>query len=201
MRKTFLKKNVNIKFHYWKAFVGQIDNLSMSINDIEICIFGSRCINTIETIFEHKFVDNEAFEIVASSFKVDKGDLYINDTFVCEFDYKRLWLTNEAFAPITSYSIHIDCDKLSWTYSWSQDWHIQNLSCRVEDIDNIEPKNLNKVVAKIVKKYLPKVSHNSCFGYEIIEYRGKEFNRLHSRGSIGCEPNNFDENIRKEIFR
>ena len=195
-----LKKNVSIQFHYWTSIMGTPEQLSMSVNDIEICVFSPKCIRIIETIFNHKFVDNEYITLFATTFQLDKCDLYINGTYVCDFDYKRLWLTNEAFAPITSYSIHINKDNLKWTYSWSQDWHIENWSSRIEDIDNIEPNNLKKVIAKITKKYLPQVTHNSCFAYEIIEYRGKEFNRLYNRGSIGCEPDNFDEEIRKGVF-
>lgn len=201
MRKSMLKKNVAIKFHYWKPCVGNNEQLSMSINDIEICVFNPKCVRIIETIFNHRFVDNEYVTLVATTFQLDKCDLYINGTYVCDFDYKRLWLSNEAFAPITSYSIHINKDNLKWTYSWSQDWHIENHSCRVEDIENIEPNDLNKVIAKITKKYLPQVTHNSYFAYEIIEYRGKEFNRHYDWGAIGHEQDNFDEEIRKKIFK
>ena len=198
---TALKKNVKIEFHYWKAFVGTAEQLSMKINEIDICVFGSRCIRIIESIFNHEFVNNESVELIADTFKINKGDLYINDTFVINCDYTRLWLINEAFAPVISYSIHVNHDNLRWTYSFSLDWHVQNLSGRVEDINNIKPDDLDGVLKELKSKYSSQVTHNSYFAFEIIEYRGSEYNRAYKNDSVGCEPDNFDEQIRKELFR
>lgn len=201
MRKsTALKKNLTISFTYWKAYVGPAEQLSMKINDIEICSFGPKCIRIIESIFNHKFCDNEVIEFTADTFKVDNCNLFINNQLVCEFDYKRLWLVNEAFAPITSYVIHVNHDNLKWTYSWSQDWHVQNLSGSVESVE-VSPEDLESKLSELKEKYRPLVTRNSYYAFEIVEYRGKEYNRLFKNDSVGCEPGNFDENIRKIVFK
>ena len=202
MRSTLaLKKDLSIKFYYWKAFVGTAEQLKMVINDIEICVFGPRCIRTIESIFNYHFPEEMEVDLVASAFKVEKSKLYINEQFVTDFDYTRMWLINEAFAPITSYSIHVNHDKLKWTYSWSLDWHVQNLSSRVEDIENIKPKDLESLLQTLKLKYASQVTRNCYFAFEIIEYRGKEFNRAYKSDSVGCEADNFDEKIRNAIFK
>jgi len=202
MRKsTALKKNLLIKFAYWRAFVGTAEQLSMKIGDIEICKFGPACIRIIESIFNHKFENKETVDLVADTFKVDNGDLYINNEFVTRFDYTRMWLINEAFAKVTHYSISVNECELAWTYSWSQDWHVQNLSGYIGEIDNIKPEELNSTLEELKKKYGPQITHNHYFHFEIFEYRGKEFNRRYGSESIGLEPDNFDEKIRKRVWK
>lgn len=201
MRKsTALKKNLTLEFHYWKAFVGTAEQLSMKIDDIQICIFGPRCIRIIESIFNHSFIDEEKVKFIANTFKVDNLDLYINDTFVTDLDYTRMWLVNEAFAKVTSYSIIVSNNNLRWTYSWSLDWHVQNLSSQVETVE-VQPEELESKLAELKEKYLPLVTHNCYYSFEVIEYRGKDYNRTFSRDSVGFTSDNFDENIRKSIFK
>lgn len=185
----------------WKAFIGTAEQLRMKINDIEICVFGPRCIRIIESIFNYQFPEDIEVELTADTFKVEKTGLFINNEFVTTLDYTRLWLINEAFAPITSYEILVNHDKLSWTYSYSQDWHVQNLSGRVEEIRDIKPENLSKILDELKKKYASQVTHNTYFAFEIIEWRTQEYNRIFDRDSVGCESDNFDENIRKVVFR
>ena len=198
---TALKKNLKIKFSYWKPFVGTAEQLSMKIDDIEICIFGPKCIRTIESIFNHQFQSDEEVELIADTFKVDNRELYINDQYVIDFDYKRMWLINEAVAKVTGYHIAVNHDNLSWTFSWSLDWHVQNLSGRVEDVYDIKPEELESKLAELKEKYSKLVTHNSYYAFEIIEYRGKDYNRFFRSDSVGCVPENFDENIRKEVWK
>lgn len=201
MRKNIAsKKNVKISFTYWKAFVGPAEQLSMKIDDIEICRFSPKCIRIIENIFNHEFADNERVEFIADILEVKNCDLYINGQYICNFDYTRMWLINEAFAKVTKYSIRIDHDNLRWVYSFSQDWHVQNLSGRVEEVE-CNPEDLEKVLSELKEKYRPLVTHNSYYAFEIIEYRGKDYNRIYKNDSVGCESDNFDEEIRKVIFR
>lgn len=198
---TALKKNLPIHFHYWKAFVGTAEQLSMKIDDIEICIFGPKCIRTIESIFNHNFTDDEQVDLIANTFQVKDRELYINETYITEFDFSRMWLINEAFAKVTHYSIRVNHDTLKWTYSWSLDWHVQNLGSEAEYIDNIKPEDLKQTLSDIKERYSKLVEHNSYYDIEVIEYRGKEYNRLYDRDSVGCEPDNFDEKIRNVVFK
>ena len=201
MRKsTSLKKNLEITFHYWKPFVGTAEQLSMKIDNIEICVFGPKCIRTIESIFNHQFSNDETIVLIANTFKVDNFDLYINDTFITDFDYKRLWLTHEAFAKVTGYVIHVNHSTLRWSYSWSLDWHVQNLSGRVEDVE-VQPNELEVKLEELKEKYSKMITHNCYYSFEIDEYRGSEYNRTFKNDSVGCVLENFDENIRKAVFK
>lgn len=198
---TPLKKNLTLSFRYWKPFVGTAEQLSMKINDIEICTFGPRCIRIIESIFNHQFTSDEEIAFIASTFKVDKRNLYINDIYVTDFDYSRMWLINEAFAPVTHYCIHVDSSELKWIYSWSLDWHVQNLSARIEDVNDIKPEDLEKTLEELKAKYALQVTHNHYFGFTVVEYRTEEYNRWFRNDQVGCTPDNFDENIRKQVFK
>lgn len=199
MRKsTKTLKNLKIEFHYWKSYIRTAEQLSMKINDIEICIFGPRCIRIVESIVGRKFTTEETFIFVADTFKVDKYDLYINDTYITDMDYMRMCAIHGALHEVTNYSISICCDTLVYGYSFSHDWHVSNRSSYIE---TVETTDLESTMKELKEKYALLVEHNKYYSFRIIEERGEDFNRVLKYDSVGLDPDNFDEEIRKEIFR
>ena len=198
IRKTMaLKKQVKVCVYHWHSVYG-VDYCELAINDILIGKLTNRARDNLASAFGTHFGDNNKYDFIATTIKVSKGDLLINDVFVCELDYKGLYLINGAFSPITKYRVLVNHSTLSWTYSFSQDWHVQNLSGRVEEI---ETQDYVKTIKQLKKKYAPMVARNNYYSFEVVEYRGEDFNRFLLTEQVGCVKENFDENISKEIFK
>ena len=198
MRKsTALYKNVPIVVRSWHDIHG-VDFIDFSINGVYIGKLKDKPMHNLESATEYQFVGGCEYGITAKTIKVDKGELFVNGQSICELSYGALWSIHGAFHKITGYTIHVDSDTLHWVYTWSLDWHVQNLSHRVEDVETLD---YEKTLAELKKKYEPLVEHNQYFGFEIIEYRGDNFNRVLLRDTVGCVPNNFDEKIRQAVFK
>lgn len=198
VRKTMaLKKQVKASVYHWHSIYG-VDYCELALNGVLIGKLTNKARDNLASAFGTHFEGNSRYDLIADTIKVDKGNLLINGVFVCELDYKGLYMVNGAFSPITKYHILVNLDNLSWTYSFSQDWHIQNLSSIVEEI---ETKDCVKTIKQLKEKYAPMVKHNSCYAFEVIEYRGEDFNRTIMRDNVGLVPDNFDEEIRKQIFK
>ena len=198
MRKTSaLKKNIPVSIKVWRDFRG-FDTIDLTINDVCIGRLKGSSLENLKKAFETDLIPSQEYGFTAETVKLDKGCLIINGIEICELSYQGLWALNGAFHTITGYSIKVDHSTLRWSYSVSQDWHVDNLSHRVEDIDTPDYK---KTMEELKKKYAPQVTHNCFFAFTIIEYRGDDFNRLLCYDSVGCEPENFDENIRKKVWR
>ena len=198
MRKTLaLHKNVPININTWRDIHGY-DSGELIVNDVLIGKFSKNSLSNLESALEMQLIGGYKIETIAKTIKVNKGQLFINDTFICELNSGGLWSINGAFTPISNYRILVNEDELQWVYSWSLDWHVQNLSGRVEEI---ETQDYKKALKQLKKKYAPMVKHNTYFAFDIVEYRGDDFNRIILNDNVGLEPNNFDEKIRKEIFK
>ena len=199
MRKTLaLHKNVPIIVLTWHDIHGY-DSGELIVNNVLIGRFSKNSLFNLENALEMQLIGGcKKIETMAKTIKVNKGQLFINDTFISELNSDGLWAINGAFTPISKYRILVDDCELGWVYSWSLDWHVQNLSSRVEEI---ETQDYKKTLKQLKKKYAPMVKHNTYFNFDIVEYRGDDFNRIILNDSVGFEPNNFDEKIRKEIFK
>ena len=198
MRKTLaLHKNVPITVNTWRDMYGY-DSGDLIVNDVLVGRFAKNSLINLENALEMRLIGGYKIETIAKTIKVNKGQLFINDTFICELNSGGLWAINGAFTPISKYRILVNESELSWVYSWSLDWHVQNLSGRVEEI---ETQDYKKALKQLKKKYAPMVKRNTYFHFDIVEYRGDDFNRTILNDNVGLEPNNFDEKIRKEIFK
>ena len=59
-----------------------------------------------------------------------------------------------------------------------------------------------KAIEKLKKEYAQKVEHNCVYSFDIIEYRGKDYNARIGSDGIGYENHdNFDEKIRNVLFK
>lgn len=198
MRKTLaLQKSIPISIRTWHDIRG-VDYCELTINNVLIGKFDIHSMKKLECALDSSFESDKKYDFNAKTIKLQKGELLINDFPICALSPRGLWAINGAFTKVTSYVINIHRDHLCWLYSWSLDWHVENHSAFVERVETIDYKKTLKVLKK---KYEKLVEHNVYYAFQIIEYRGKDYNALIYNDSVGCVPENFDEKIRERIFR
>ena len=197
---TALKKNLLIELRYTKSLYHEGGYLQMKINGVDIYTFGSgvEIIRDFEAVTEHQFVDGEDFSFVAKTFKVDKRNLFINGVMLCGCGDEILYNIHGALHEVTKYEITLESCRLVRMLDSSFVWEIRSL-CSY--INSIETTDLEGTIKELKAEYEPQVKHNNYFRFEIFEYRGKDFSRRYGSVLVGFVPENFDEEISKEVFK
>ena len=200
------KKNVSITITYFKDLYNVESFIIREVNGYKCHLqFRANLKEGLGYALNYHFELHETKSFVLSNTYVKSDLWYMNDVPVVEINYKCMYELLYAFAKVRGYMLSVNKDHLQFTWSYSLDYHLQNLSSRGIDEIIVEGIDYQPALKKLMKQLEKKIERNCIFVIEIIEYRGNDKrllhndNRLVARESVGYEESNFDENIWKEL--
>lgn len=200
------KKNVSITITYFKDLYNVESFIVREVNGYKCHLqFRASIKENLETALNYHFELHETKSFVLTNTYVVEDMWYMNDTPVVEINYKGMYELLYAFAKVRGYMLSVNKDHLQFIWSYSLDYHLQNLSSRGFDEIIVEGNDYQPALKKLMKKLEKQIERNCIFVIEIIEFRGNDKrllhndNRLVARESVGYEESNFDEDIWKEL--